>query len=174
MKEFVFDIKVSVPTETGMEGVNKAVYDALAVVSRINLNALADAIRLDKPVEVEAHGCNAIAEIMAELVGDGDTSGESHSPTTGRWINGDDHEYEYAYCSECGHTQWADWDSHQEARDKVADFHEKYRFCPHCGARMTGGMYKERRSRKRGMTTSSESEVAVRDALSKIGNGKKG
>lgn len=61
----------------------------------------------------------------------------------GHWLNGHDYEYEYAYCSECGHMQWASWDSHLEAKDNVEDFHKEYRYCPHCGVRMVGGKYME-------------------------------
>lgn len=61
----------------------------------------------------------------------------------GKWKNGTDYEYEFAYCSECGRTVFADWCSHAEAREKVVNFHEKYKYCPECGAKMEGGYYVE-------------------------------
>jgi translation elongation factor EF-G len=54
-----------------------------------------------------------------------------------------DYEYEFAYCSECRRMQWTGWDNHAEARKRVVDFHKDFRFCPGCGARMTGGEYIE-------------------------------
>ena len=45
-------------------------------------------------------------------------------------------EYEYAYCSHCGHQQWADWDSRHEASENIGEFHKKYKFCPNCGFEM--------------------------------------
>ena len=59
----------------------------------------------------------------------------------GYWINGPENEYEFAYCSECDHMQWAGWDSHAEAKEKIGDFYKEYRYCPHCGAKMKGGLY---------------------------------
>ena len=47
-------------------------------------------------------------------------------------------EYEFAYCSHCGHMEHAGWDTHSEAAEKIGDFHEEYKFCPHCGAQMKG------------------------------------
>ena len=61
----------------------------------------------------------------------------------GQWLNGNEYEYEYAYCSECGRMQWAGWDSHSDAREKIGDFHKEYKFCPGCGAKMEGGCYVE-------------------------------
>ena len=61
----------------------------------------------------------------------------------GKWKNGTDYEYEFAYCSVCGRMQWAGWDSHQDAKEKVGNFHEEYKFCPGCGAAMEGGCYVE-------------------------------
>ena len=48
-------------------------------------------------------------------------------------------EYESAYCSHCGHMQYADWDAYIEAAEKIGTFHEEYKFCPNCGAQMKGG-----------------------------------
>lgn len=65
----------------------------------------------------------------------------SAPPRTGKWKNGRKYEYEYAYCSACGRAQWAGWDCHKEAEEKVESFADNYRFCPGCGARMEGGVY---------------------------------
>lgn len=65
-----------------------------------------------------------------------------------KWLNGDNYEYEYAYCSRCGHMEWASWDSHAEAKEKVRGFHETHKFCSNCGAKMVGGEYREIRRRK--------------------------
>ena len=48
-------------------------------------------------------------------------------------------EYEYAYCSHCGHQQWADWDSRHEASENIGEFHKKYKFCPNCGNKIAKG-----------------------------------
>ncbi len=45
-------------------------------------------------------------------------------------------EYEYAYCSHCGHQQWASWDSYREAYENIGEFHKEYKFCPNCGFEM--------------------------------------
>lgn len=47
-------------------------------------------------------------------------------------------EYEYAYCSHCGHQQWASWNSYREARENIGEFHKQYKFCPNCGFEMKG------------------------------------
>jgi NADH pyrophosphatase NudC (nudix superfamily) len=47
-------------------------------------------------------------------------------------------EYEYAYCSHCGHQQWANWDSSHEAEESIGEFHKEYKFCPNCGFEMKG------------------------------------
>lgn len=47
-------------------------------------------------------------------------------------------EYEFAYCSHCGHPQWAGWDSHQDAEENIGEFHKEFRFCPNCGFEMKG------------------------------------
>ena len=62
---------------------------------------------------------------------------------TGKWLNGKNYEYEFAYCSECGRTLWAGWDSHREAKENIRDFAEYYRYCPGCGVKMEGGKYVE-------------------------------
>lgn len=62
-------------------------------------------------------------------------------PHTGKWVNGSEYEYEYAYCSVCGHMQFADWDSHRQAEEGVISFADNYKFCPSCGAKMEGGVY---------------------------------
>ena len=61
--------------------------------------------------------------------------------TNGQWNNGTDYEYEFAYCSKCGRMVFAGWNSHAEAREKVVNFHETYKYCPGCGAKMEGGRY---------------------------------
>lgn len=45
-------------------------------------------------------------------------------------------ESEYAYCSHCGHQQWASWDSYREAIENIGEFHKEYKFCPNCGFEM--------------------------------------
>lgn len=62
-------------------------------------------------------------------------------PRTGKWMNGRKYEYEYAYCSECGRMQWADWDTHKQAEESIGSFADNYKFCPGCGAKMEGGVY---------------------------------
>ena len=52
---------------------------------------------------------------------------------TGHWFTV---EHEYASCSECGGDIFTDWPTTKEAKEKVRTFHEKYRYCPFCGARM--------------------------------------
>lgn len=47
-------------------------------------------------------------------------------------------EYEYAYCSHCGHQQWASWESYREAVYNIEEFHKEYKFCPNCGFEMKG------------------------------------
>ena len=47
-------------------------------------------------------------------------------------------EHEYAYCSHCGHQQWASWDSYREAYENIGEFHKEYKFCPNCGFEMKG------------------------------------
>ena len=39
-------------------------------------------------------------------------------------------EYEYATCSNCGFMEYADWNSTNEAKEKIKTFHETYRYCP--------------------------------------------
>lgn len=52
----------------------------------------------------------------------------------GRWTTGP--EYEYAYCSACGHSEYAGWDSTSEAKREIDSFADEFRFCPNCGAKM--------------------------------------
>lgn len=65
----------------------------------------------------------------------------SASPRKGKWKNGTKYEYEYAYCSECGHMQWAGWDTREQAKENIESFAHDYKFCPGCGAEMEGGVY---------------------------------
>lgn len=65
----------------------------------------------------------------------------SAPPHTGKWMNGRKYEKEYAHCSLCGHAQWAAWDTHKQAEENIESFADVYRFCPHCGAKMEGGVY---------------------------------
>lgn len=66
---------------------------------------------------------------------------------TAQWLNGKNYEYEYAYCSECGRMQWAGWDTHRQAKEEIGKFYESYKYCPGCGAKMTGGTYVEKSTR---------------------------
>lgn len=68
-------------------------------------------------------------------------SGSNNEQREAEWLNGDDYEYEFAYCSACGRMQYADWNSHAEAKEKIGEFHNDYKFCPGCGAKMVGGRY---------------------------------
>lgn len=65
------------------------------------------------------------------------------SESKGRWLNGKDYEYEFAYCSKCGRMQWAGWDTHQQAKEKIGEFYKEFKFCPNCGSEMEGGEYVE-------------------------------
>ena len=65
------------------------------------------------------------------------------SESKGRWLNGKDYEYAFAYCSKCGHMQWAGWDTHQQAKEKIGEFYKEFKFCPECGSEMEGGEYVE-------------------------------
>lgn len=65
----------------------------------------------------------------------------SAPPHKGKWENGTMYEYEYAYCSECGRAQWADWDTHEQAKENIESFANDYKFCPGCGTEMEGGVY---------------------------------
>ena len=65
------------------------------------------------------------------------------SESKGRWLNGKDYEYEFAYCSKCGRMQWAGWDTHQQAKEKIGEFYKAFKFCPECGSEMEGGEYVE-------------------------------
>lgn len=65
----------------------------------------------------------------------------SAQPHKGKWKNGTMYEYEYAYCSECGRSQWAGWDTHEQAKENIESFARDYKFCPGCGAEMEGGVY---------------------------------
>lgn len=62
---------------------------------------------------------------------------------TAIWKNGTDYEYEFAYCSTCGHMQFANWNTHREAREMIKHYHETFHYCPECGAKMEGGTYIE-------------------------------
>ena len=66
---------------------------------------------------------------------------EAKTEKTAIWLNGDDYEYEFAYCSNCFRMEYAGWYTHSEAQEKIPSFHEEYRYCPGCGAKMTGGSY---------------------------------
>lgn len=61
----------------------------------------------------------------------------------GVWENGKGYEYAFAYCSVCGRMQYAGFDSHADAKENIERFHDKYKSCPGCGAKMEGGRYVE-------------------------------
>ena len=95
--------------------------------------------------------CNTLIEGIVKLVADklADKLEEAVKRESGIWLNGDDYEYEFAYCSQCNHTEFASWDTHEDAKEKVVTFHEEYKYCPNCGAKMTGGLYKEKCKRSK-------------------------
>ena len=70
-----------------------------------------------------------------------ETSKRGEKKRKGKWLNGRNYEYEFAVCSECGRMQWAGWDSHAEAKEKIGDFYKEYAYCPGCGVKMEGGRY---------------------------------
>lgn len=79
--------------------------------------------------------CNAIANYFADRI---EAAAKREPPRVeARWTVGA--EYEYAYCSNCGHAEWGAWDSTEEAKDGVTDFCNDVKFCPNCGAKMKGG-----------------------------------
>lgn len=82
--------------------------------------------------------------LVEELTRD-DLNEPPEERTKGKWLNGRHYEYEYAYCSKCGHMEYAGWNSHAEAREAIVYFHKHYRFCPWCGTKMEGGQYVERK-----------------------------
>lgn len=45
-------------------------------------------------------------------------------------------EYEYATCSECGFNEYTGWDSTNQAKKEIRNFHLTYRYCPGCGRKM--------------------------------------
>ena len=94
---------------------------------------------------VAEFGCDELAALWfceaANRYADSIYSRRTEIPRTGKWLNGKQYEYEYAYCSECGRIEWAGWESHREAKDRVGHFAEIYRYCPGCGAKMEGGEY---------------------------------
>ena len=113
MKKLEFDISVSVPTRSDIKGssLNKAVYDALAVVSRVNLNMLADAATSGKPVVIPASGAGKVGGVVRAGLVDVDVCGNAPAMLrpgrTGKRLSGDEYGYEFAYCSVCGHMQRA-------------------------------------------------------------------
>lgn len=91
------------------------------------------------------NSCVWMAQDLHRLV---DSARAAIASASAEWLNGDDYEYEFAYCSKCGHMEFADWDSHKEAKEKVGEYHVEHRYCSWCGAKMEGGRYVEKRRRK--------------------------
>lgn len=81
---------------------------------------------------------NSLATWMDSLA---DKIRETCKERDGEWLNGKNYEYEFAYCSRCGHMEHAGWDSHKEAKENVEEFYKEYQYCPKCGAKMEGGQY---------------------------------
>lgn len=94
---------------------------------------------------VAEFGCDELAALWfceaANRYADEIYSRRPATPHTGKWLNGKDYEYEFAYCSACGRMQWAGWSSHRDAEEKIGVFVENYRYCPGCGAKMEGSEY---------------------------------
>lgn len=80
---------------------------------------------------IAAQSVNAIAEIQNILLCEA-----KNVRNYAKWELGA--EYEYAYCSHCGHQQLASWDSYREAMENIGEFHKEYKFCPNCGFKMKG------------------------------------
>lgn len=53
--------------------------------------------------------------------------------TTAHWTFS---EYEYFDCSACGGSYFNGCESSKEARERLKNGNDLYKFCPHCGARM--------------------------------------
>ena len=91
-------------------------------------------------VNLEIEPFSHLDEVASELLARIDAA-LAAKPHTGKWMNGRKYEYEYAYCSECGRMQWADWDTHKQAEENIESFACNYKYCPGCGAKMEGGVY---------------------------------
>lgn len=95
--------------------------------------------------------CNEVADLRLSLEGRDTALSAMHEALDeaqvgnqiAQWLNGKNYEYEFAYCSACGRMEHAGWDTHQQAKEEIGKFYESYKYCPGCGAKMTGGMYVE-------------------------------
>lgn len=112
----------------------KAMYDALIEIRDLCLRVGKDISPLTK--RYKSRECQAVNRCFRIAV-----DALAAPPHTGKWVNGSEYEYEYAYCSVCGYMQFADWDSHRQAEEGVISFADNYKFCPSCGAKMEGGVY---------------------------------
>ena len=111
-----------------------------------NVSAMCKALNSIVNIAEDAFNCperdrEASQGRALSLVSDAARAALAAPPHKGKWKNGTEYEYEYAYCSECGRMQWAGWDTHKQAKENIESFAHDYKFCPGCGAEMEGGVY---------------------------------